>query len=158
MIHQYTYFDIDRAFVKEYASLRIKLPEITRLKIDYLSKCKEVKVFLEYCFPFKMRFFTFNSESYEVLNMEDYIDSMTGLLGCVTKEVFLLMTHMNNSYTINIMWRLDQKIKIICCSYNIPLLGWGVYKSEKIGKFFPKVYPLTPVIIFVKNGFKKLFN
>ena len=34
----------------------------------------------------------------------------------------------------------------------------GVYIPENFAKFFPKVYPLTPVIIFVKMGFQKLFN
>ena len=41
-----------------------------------------------------------------------------------------------------------------CCSYSIPPTpGKGVYKPENFVKFFPKVYPLTPVIIFVKMGF-----
>ena len=39
----------------------------------------------------------------------------------------------------------------MCCSYNIPHTpDKGVYKSENFGQFLPKVYPLTPVIIFVK--------
>ena len=47
----------------------------------------------------------------------------------------------------------------VCCSYNIPHTpGKGVYKPENFVKFFPKAYVLPPVIIFVKLGFKKLFN
>ena len=43
----------------------------------------------------------------------------------------------------------------VCCSYNIPptFQATGVYKPENFVKFFPKIYPLTPVIIFVKMGF-----
>ena len=81
--------------------LRVKLPEITRLKIDYLSKWEEIKNFMRYCFPYKMRFFTLNSESIEVLNMEEYVDSMQGLLESVTEEVFLLMSHMKSTNVIN---------------------------------------------------------
>ena len=47
---------------------------------------------------------------------------------------------------------------IVCYSYNTPSQEVGEYKPENFGKFLPKVFPLTPVIIFEKVGFKNSSN
>ena len=64
-------FNLAQSLVKELVRLKARLPDLKRLKIDYLSKCAEAKQFMRNCRPDRLKFFAFNYDSEENLNMDE---------------------------------------------------------------------------------------